>query len=177
MHMPRHTVIHTAEGPLNHNILFDNIATDPEQDLLTNTAVSSPCQGQPNQQSPDGPSTPIAQSRTLQLSFYSSLLQQLDAVGWSVVADVASDLSSVELQLQDAAGRVHTALVQLPSGFPAATPAVSICLPKPLKLRWLPGHTLTQLVAQIQQVGRGRSCTTAASCNPRGVVLCYSFTA
>ncbi|WIA14517.1 hypothetical protein OEZ85_003036 [Tetradesmus obliquus] len=55
------------------------------------------------------------------------------------------------LQLHDAAGRLHTAELQLPAGFPVSAPAVTVHLPKPFKLKWLPGHTLLQLKQQLQQ--------------------------
>jgi hypothetical protein len=80
------------------------------------------------------------------------LLQQLDALGWQHIGQLAPDLSSMCLQLHDAAGRLHTAQLQLPAGFPVSAPAVTVHLPKPFKLKWLPGHTLLQLKQQLEQV-------------------------
>lgn len=83
---------------------------------------------------------------------FGMLLQQLDAVSWQRIAKLSPDLSSLVLRLHDANGRTHTADVQLPAGFPVSAPAVTVHLPKPFKLKWLPGHTLLQLVQQLEQV-------------------------
>lgn len=91
-----------------------------------------------------------------------TLLQQLDAVGWdkaSVSGSSSPDLKHVTLQLHDAAGRCHTAEVQLPPvGFPIAAPTVTLQLPGPFKVRWLPGDTLATLVAQIEKVRCAACC-------------------
>lgn len=82
-----------------------------------------------------------------------ALLQQLDALGWRQVEHVSADLRSITLALHDAAQRRHTVALALPPGFPAAAPTVTVSLPRPWRPRWLPGHSLAQLVAQLQQVG------------------------
>jgi hypothetical protein len=91
------------------------------------------------------------------LPYFRTLLQQLDAVGWdkaSVSSSASPDLKLITLQLHDAAGRCHTVEVHLPPvGFPIAAPTVTLQMPSPLKVRWLPGDTLATLVAQIEKVG------------------------
>lgn len=100
----------------------------------------------------------VARSGKQQLFLYSLLLQQLDTLGWSKIAEVSPGLSRIALQLQDGARREHNVTVQLPVGFPAAAPNVAISLPRPFRLKWLPGYTLTHLVAQLEQVSAYAVC-------------------
>ena len=100
------------------------------------------------------PSTSATEGASL--PYFRTLLQQLDAVGWgkaSISASASPDLKLVTLQLHDASGRCHTAEVHLPPvGFPIAAPTVTLQLPSPFKVRWLPGDTLATLVAHIEKV-------------------------
>lgn len=116
----------------------------PQAALLQPFAAATPAaQHQHKQQQP--PTT----------AFFSSLLAQLDALGWGSVQSLSPDLSLVALQLLDAAGRHHVAHLHLqPATFPVSAPAVVLGqLPAPFKTRWRPGDTLAALVAQMQQVG------------------------
>jgi hypothetical protein len=100
------------------------------------------------------------------------LLQQLDALGWHHIGQLAPDLSSLSLQLRDAAGRLHTAELQLPAGFPVSAPVVTLHLPKPFKLKWLPGHNLQQLLQQLEQV---RLASLAGSLRQNDASAVYYF--
>lgn len=98
------------------------------------------------------PTHPATQSSHQQVSYVRTLLQQLDAVGWTKVLKLSPDLRCLELQLSDAAGRRHQAEVQLPLGFPIAAPTASMQVPNPVKLRWLAGDSLVTLVSQLEKV-------------------------
>lgn len=69
-------------------------------------------------------------------TFYQSLLQELETLGWHHVSWVNENLTSIELLFNDRKGRGHTLLVQLPSDFPAQLPVCVADLPKPLSLEW-----------------------------------------
>lgn len=97
--------------------------------------------------------TPSTSSIEQHLPYFQTLLQQLDAVGWDKVCLLDdADLQRVLLQLCDAAGRRHRAQVVLPAGFPIAAPSVTIQLPAPFRVRWLPGDSLASLVTQLEKV-------------------------
>lgn len=98
------------------------------------------------------PTHPATQSSHQQASYVRTLLQQLDAVGWTKVLKISPDLRCLELQLSDAAGRRHQAEVQLPPGFPIAAPTASMHVPNPVKVRWLAGDSLMTLVSQLEKV-------------------------
>jgi hypothetical protein len=100
------------------------------------------------------------------------LLQQMDALGWQHIGQLAPDLSSVSLQLHDTSGRLHTAELQLPAGFPVSAPIVTLHLPKPFKLKWLPGHTLLQLMQQLEQVGLTVPLAGVQKHNAMACLLC-----
>lgn len=115
---------------------------------------SNPGTVEPALQPPQSGSTHHAADTSL-AQHCRTLLQQLDVVGWDKASVSASpaDLKLVTLQLRDAAGRCHIAEVHLPPvGFPIAAPTVTLQLPSPFKVRWLPGDTLATLVGQIEKV-------------------------
>lgn len=147
------TTIYNTVGSSWASARFSCVAIPAVEPADSRALQFHPCiQQQIDQQGLSSGHAAVATSGAQQLRLYSCLLQQLDALGWSKVAEVSPGLNSIALQLQDAAGRVHPARVLLPAGFPAAAPVVSISLPQHFKSRWLPGHTLTQLVAQLEQV-------------------------
>ncbi|CAM9796624.1 unnamed protein product [Ectocarpus sp. 8 AP-2014] len=67
--------------------------------------------------------------------FYSRLVSEIDAVGWSHLVSMDSLLTSVQLRERDAAGREHVFAVSLPSNYPHSPPICSVDLPTHLNLR------------------------------------------
>ncbi|KAI1315760.1 hypothetical protein EDD11_000363 [Mortierella claussenii] len=55
------------------------------------------------------------------LSYWSHIMEQLDAVGWERVTNLNKDLSQVQIELCDASQRKHTLTVRFPPGYPVAS--------------------------------------------------------
>lgn len=83
-------------------------------------------------------------------SFFSGLVAELDEVGWGRLVALGTQLSSLAVRVQDAAGRQHEVRVVLPPGYPQAAPSVEADLPRPLELRWAPGDTLAGALRQVE---------------------------
>eukprot|EP00887_Chlorella_sp_A99_P005452 scaffold1.g5452.t1 len=74
-------------------------------------------------------------------AFFSSLREEVLAVGWERVANLAPDLSALTLRLADMRGRQHELRLALPPGYPAVPPAAAADLPLPFEPRLaLGGH-------------------------------------
>jgi hypothetical protein len=99
----------------------------------------------------------------ISLPYFSTLLQQLDAVGWDK-AELSPDLQQVTIQLHDAAHRCHKAEVDLPVGWPIAAPTVNLPLPGPFRVRWLPGDTLSTLTSQLEKVNKNLATVSELTC-------------
>lgn len=154
--MINHTTIQTCNSKHDTAIAYAALSGCGNSD----TAGALACQQQDHQELCGGHEA-LCSSQYQQLSLYRSVLQQLDALSWSRVASVSEDLSSITLQLVDTCQRLHMAVVSIPKEFPDVAPSVDISLPKPLKLKWAPGHTLLQLVRQVEQVslpGQNATC-------------------
>eukprot|EP00903_Cladosiphon_okamuranus_P010480 g9915.t2 len=84
--------------------------------------------------------------------FYSRLVAEIDAIGWSHLVSMDSLLTSIQLREQDAAGREHVVAVSLPSDYPHTPPICSVDLPTNLDLRWSPGQSsLSTVLEQFRQ--------------------------
>ncbi|CAM9824218.1 unnamed protein product [Ectocarpus sp. 12 AP-2014] len=84
--------------------------------------------------------------------FYSRLVSEIDAVGWSHLVSMDSLLTSVQLRERDAAGREHVFAVSLPSNYPHSPPICSVDLPTHLNLRWSPGQSsLATVLEQFRE--------------------------
>eukprot|EP00752_Nemacystus_decipiens_P010918 g9703.t1 len=84
--------------------------------------------------------------------FYSRLVAEIDAVGWSHLVSMDSLLTSVQLREKDAHGREHVFAVSLPSDYPHSPPICSVDLPTTLDLRWSPGQSsLSTVLEQFRQ--------------------------
>lgn len=85
-------------------------------------------------------------------AFFSSLREEVLAVGWERVANLAPDLSALTLRLADMRGRQHELRLALPPGYPAVPPAAAADLPLPFEPRWGgDGGGLPQLVRQFEE--------------------------
>lgn len=84
------------------------------------------------EQLPSAPSLSTLPSET----YYTSLISQLDEMGWDALASLNDSLSVVELTLQDAAGRAHALTLELPFNFPRSPPSVRCQLPADFEVTW-----------------------------------------
>jgi hypothetical protein len=66
------------------------------------------------------------------VAFYSSVLSDLDAIGWSRVHQLDHSLRRIDFHLTDAAGRAHRVGVILASQHPQQPPSVQLDAPLPL---------------------------------------------
>ncbi len=83
-------------------------------------------------------------------SFYSSLKEDIDVVGWDRVEGLAADLSSLTLLCLDVAGRRHALGLAIPPGYPSTAPlVVTYDLPTAFALRWGPGARLSDALDQF----------------------------
>ncbi|KAG0301419.1 hypothetical protein BGZ98_008368 [Dissophora globulifera] len=58
------------------------------------------------------------------VSYWSQIMEQLDALGWEMITDLNADLSKVQIELSDASQRKHMLVVRFPQGFPTVPPTV-----------------------------------------------------
>eukprot|EP00854_Cymbomonas_tetramitiformis_P017696 gene17696-21082_t len=83
-------------------------------------------------------------------AFYSTLVTQLDAVGWESLESLSKDLSTLRLRCKDAANRVHLLELHLPPTYPLAPPTAVADLPEALPLRWQPEAGLKGALDQFR---------------------------
>ncbi|CAM9635991.1 unnamed protein product [Choristocarpus tenellus] len=67
--------------------------------------------------------------------FYTRLVSEIDAVGWTHLVSMDSMLTALQLRARDKAGREHVLALSIPSDYPLTPPACFADLPKPLDLR------------------------------------------
>lgn len=88
-------------------------------------------------------------------TFFRTIKQDLDTIGWDHVTHLANDLTSLTIRCVDAAGRSHNLSLTLLPSFPATAPLATADLPTAFHLRWGPGSTLSDVMMQFEEtVGR-----------------------
>ncbi|DAZ99749.1 TPA: hypothetical protein N0F65_003536 [Lagenidium giganteum] len=84
-------------------------------------------------------------------AYYERLVTELEQVGWHRVHELSDDLTSVELQVHDAARRVHAIRVTLPSNYPLQAPQCGADAPEEFELVWQARFSLSQILEQFEE--------------------------
>ncbi|ELR23431.1 Fanconi anemia, complementation group L family protein [Acanthamoeba castellanii str. Neff] len=89
--------------------------------------------------------------------FYSRVVAEIDAVGWSKLVSANDSLTRLSLRTTDEAGREHRLEVELMPDHPRTAPVCTTDLPQALALRWDPAQpsTLADVVRQFEEALRG----------------------
>lgn len=94
-----------------------------------------------------------AKEETLpQASFYELLVQEFDSIGWADLLSISPCLKTVELQLEDVAGREHIITITLPSDYPKSAPSTRTALPAQFEVTWPLDVTSGKAVYSLNQL-------------------------
>ncbi|TMW62142.1 hypothetical protein Poli38472_009635 [Pythium oligandrum] len=85
--------------------------------------------------------TVLAPPKSVQTSlpnaeYYTQLMEEIDAIGWSRVVYLSDDLRLLELATQDVAQRTHNIRIMLPADYPQSAPTCAVDAPEPFNLSW-----------------------------------------
>ena len=94
--------------------------------------------------------TSATTSRLPLVAFYERLISELDAIGWSTLESVSPALDSLQLRVEDAAGRCHVLGLALAPDYPRTPPRATVALPEPFELRWTSDGTPSLATALAQ---------------------------
>ncbi|XP_068246813.1 E3 ubiquitin-protein ligase FANCL-like isoform X1 [Palaemon carinicauda] len=84
-------------------------------------------------------------------SFFTSILSNLEAIGWSKVCEISPDFTYVTLQERDVKGRLHNIKVGIPPGYPEEEPVVEANLPREFIFSWNSVEGLHSIFAAFKE--------------------------
>eukprot|EP00123_Amoebidium_parasiticum_P000065 comp101620_c0_seq1/m.48742 comp101620_c0_seq1/g.48742 ORF comp101620_c0_seq1/g.48742 comp101620_c0_seq1/m.48742 type:complete len:375 (-) comp101620_c0_seq1:48-1172(-) len=93
-----------------------------------------------------------AEPSTLPASFYTSLVSELEEVGWHLVSSLDEGLMTMELGIADEGKRPHTLSLRLSPNHPLTPPTCKASLPHPFVPKWTQRSRLSHLVQQFHEV-------------------------
>eukprot|EP00026_Physarum_polycephalum_P004718 Phypoly_transcript_04741.p1 GENE.Phypoly_transcript_04741~~Phypoly_transcript_04741.p1 ORF type:complete len:368 (+),score=56.28 Phypoly_transcript_04741:925-2028(+) len=94
----------------------------------------------------EGTSTPI------HMQLYSTLVKELQEIGWDQVVELSPDLSSFKIRLLDSANREHVVSFKVPADYPASAPTCHAQFPVALEAKWGRSVSLLQVLDQWKKV-------------------------
>uniref|UniRef100_A0A673T5G7 FA complementation group L n=1 Tax=Suricata suricatta TaxID=37032 RepID=A0A673T5G7_SURSU len=81
--------------------------------------------------------------------FYSSLIEEIGALGWDKLVYMDTCLSTIKLKAEDASGRKHIITLKLKAKYPAESPDCLVDFPVPFSVSWTPQRSLLSIHGQF----------------------------
>uniref|UniRef100_F6XYY6 FA complementation group L n=2 Tax=Equus caballus TaxID=9796 RepID=F6XYY6_HORSE len=81
--------------------------------------------------------------------FYSSLIEEIETLGWDKLVYVDTSFSTIKLKAEDASGREHLITLKLKAKYPAESPDCFVDLPVSFSVSWTPQSSLISIHSQF----------------------------
>uniref|UniRef100_A0A2K6EL95 FA complementation group L n=1 Tax=Propithecus coquereli TaxID=379532 RepID=A0A2K6EL95_PROCO len=81
--------------------------------------------------------------------FYSSLIEEIETLGWDKLVYVDTCFSTIKLKAEDASGREHLITLKLKAKYPAESPDCFVDFPIPFSVSWTPQSSLISIHSQF----------------------------
>eukprot|EP00002_Diphylleia_rotans_P021357 TRINITY_DN4158_c0_g1_i3.p1 TRINITY_DN4158_c0_g1~~TRINITY_DN4158_c0_g1_i3.p1 ORF type:complete len:225 (-),score=31.14 TRINITY_DN4158_c0_g1_i3:842-1516(-) len=86
-------------------------------------------------------------------TYYQTIVDEMDRVGWETVAWTNKEMSHIHLKSIDSQGRSHILDVKLPPEFPQKSPIFTASLPENFEFCWLSSSHISDALSNFSQVG------------------------
>ncbi|XP_030052062.1 E3 ubiquitin-protein ligase FANCL isoform X1 [Microcaecilia unicolor] len=81
--------------------------------------------------------------------YYSCLVKDIENLGWDKLVFVDSEFSTIQLKVNDSAGREHQITLQLKTNYPLEPPDCVVDFPVPFAITWTPQSSLINIQKQF----------------------------
>ncbi|OCT79725.1 hypothetical protein XELAEV_18026534mg, partial [Xenopus laevis] len=81
--------------------------------------------------------------------YYSCLVKDIESLGWDKLSFVDTELSMIQLKIEDTSGRDHLVTLKLNAKYPYEAPDCSVDFPIPFTISWTPQSSLLNIYKQV----------------------------
>eukprot|EP00079_Xenopus_tropicalis_P035564 XP_017949335.1 PREDICTED: E3 ubiquitin-protein ligase FANCL isoform X1 [Xenopus tropicalis] len=81
--------------------------------------------------------------------YYSCLVKDIESLGWDKLSFVDTELSMIQIKIEDTSGRDHLVTLKLNAKYPFEAPDCCVDFPTPFTISWTPQSSLLNVYKQV----------------------------